>query len=323
MQCRRAAGVGEVDVAQLELAAQVVAGFQQAGALALVVGVEDGEEAFGVGEGLVHLVVDAVELPDGSRHVVEQQDVEHDGADRNLAVEYEVGREDDDDDHANLLDEGFEAVVAEVGFAGHQLGVHQLGLGVGLLFGLVGLAHEAFNNHNRVDEGDEAVVFAFAQLLQAAAHPLQAVGLPEAQPEIHRQNGQRHHPHPFVGHEHHHQRHQGVGKQRQDVDEEVLHQLHQALHAPVDAGLELAGLVALIGEKAQFVTQNLADGRLREHAGNVDTDFLAVVFLPEGDESVDDFLAQQNAAHPGQHGPAGAQAQVAVEQALHRVHGVT
>ena len=40
-----------------ELAAQVIAKLQRAGALALVVGIEDGEEAFGVGKGLVHLVV--------------------------------------------------------------------------------------------------------------------------------------------------------------------------------------------------------------------------------------------------------------------------
>ena len=93
---------------------------------------------------------------------------------------------------------------------------------------------------------------------------------------------QRHQPHVHVGHEHDHQGHNGVGKQRQDVDEEVLHQLHQALHAAVDAGLELAGLVAAVGVKAELVAQNLVHGRLVQGARDVDADFLAVELLPEG-----------------------------------------
>lgn len=57
-------------------------------------------------------------------------------------------------------------------------------------------------------------------------------------------------------------------------------------------------------------------------AAGVDANFLAVIILPEGDESADNSRAQQNIAHPDRHGPAGVQAAVAVEQALHRVHGV-
>ena len=153
-----------------------------------VVGVEDVEEAFGVGEGLVHLVVDAVELPDGRRHVVEQQNVEHDGPNGNLPIEHQVGRQDDDEHHANLLDEGFEAVVEEVGFAGFQLGGHEVVLHAGLLLALVVFAHEALDDHNGVDDVDEALALLLAQAAQAAAHAVELVGLPVADPEVDRQD---------------------------------------------------------------------------------------------------------------------------------------
>ncbi len=86
-----AAGVREVDAAQLERAAQVVGG-GRAGLLGGGGGVEDVEEAFRVRQRLVHLVVDAVELANRGRDVVEEQNVEHNRSDGDLPVEHEVRR---------------------------------------------------------------------------------------------------------------------------------------------------------------------------------------------------------------------------------------
>ena len=94
------------------------------------------------------------------------------------------------------------------------------------------------------------------------------------------------------------------------------------LHAPVDAGLELAGLVALVGAMAETAAQNLANGFLRERAGDVDADFLAVVLLAEGDEGAHDFLAWQNATDPAQPLQTSDQALAAVKHALHGVRSV-
>ena len=109
--------------------------------------------------------------------------------------------------------------------------------------------------------------------------------------------------------------------EQQDINEEVLHRLHEAFHAPVDAGLELAGLVALVGAMAETAAQNLANGLPRERAGDVDADFLAVL-LAEGDEGAHDFLSWQNAADPAQPLQTSDQALAAVKHALHGVRGV-
>ena len=88
------------------------------------------------------------------------------------------------------------------------------------------------------------------------------------------------------------------------------------------AGLELAGLVALVGAMAETAAQNLANGLLRERAGDVDADFLAVVLLAEGDEGAHDFLAWQNAADPAQPLQTSEQALAAVKHSLRGVRGV-
>lgn len=59
-------------------------------------------------------------MPDGRRNVVEQQHMKHNGADRHDAVQHKIGRKDDDDDHAILLDEPFNPIKNKAQFPGLQ-----------------------------------------------------------------------------------------------------------------------------------------------------------------------------------------------------------
>ena len=70
VQRLRTVGVGEIDPLQLEVAADAV-GAMAARRLHLMVGIEDGKEAFGIDQRVVHVVVDAVQLADGSADVGE------------------------------------------------------------------------------------------------------------------------------------------------------------------------------------------------------------------------------------------------------------
>ena len=75
-QCLRAVAIGEIHTAQLELALHRL-GMILTGILHLVMGVQDAEKALGINQGVVHVVVDAMQLADGSADITEQHDMIH------------------------------------------------------------------------------------------------------------------------------------------------------------------------------------------------------------------------------------------------------
>ena len=77
-----------------------------------VVGSKNAKEAFGVDECIVHVVINAMKLADGSTHIAEKHNVVHDLTNGHAWVvgEYEIGSEDYDEYGSYLFEEGFEAV---------------------------------------------------------------------------------------------------------------------------------------------------------------------------------------------------------------------
>ncbi len=314
-------GVGEVDSAQGEMSFDTL-GAVIARRFDLAVGVQGVEEGLGVDQCVVYLVVDTVELADGRRDIAEKHDVEHDRADGHAARKHEVGRQDDYDDDADLLDETFEAVESEVDVARLHLGLCQVVLKAQLLLRFEVFARERLYDRDRVENAQDALRFGLPQVADVAAAAFEFAGLGGTRPEVDRHYAKAHETHPDVGLEHHHQGHHRTCHQRQDVDEEVLHETRQALDAAVDARLELARAVAARGEERQAVGHNLLDDRLGKVARDENSQLLAVPLLAVLEDGVDEFLADEDRGDGHEHRQALLKPFVGVQKGGYLVDGV-
>src|SRR5690554_5243063 len=154
----------------------------------------------------------------------------HDGTDAHLSVQHQINGKDDDQHHAYLLDKRLQALVDVTGLTRLQLIVQHIHLYIVLLLPLQLLTHEALDHRDRVDDVDQPVILTLALAAQLHAPPLQPPGLSLAHVEVGRHNDCRQQPHIEIGMIHHHQGDDGSGEERQDIEEEVLHQPYQALH---------------------------------------------------------------------------------------------
>ena len=292
-----AVGVGEFDVGEMERAVNG-GGFVGAGAFDIVVVFEDAEEAFGVDECVVEVVVDAVELTDGCADVVEEQDVIHDFADGHARIvdEDEVGGEDDDEDGAYLLDESFEAFEEEGDAAGLHLLSGRVVLEASLSVGFKGFAVEGFDDGDALDDVHNAVVESLMCAEDATTPTFHAGTLTSGYEEIYRDDGECDEADVDVGYEHEDQSHDGAGEEREDVDEEVLDGVAKAHDAAVDTSLEFAWFVAFGGEESHAELEDAVDHAEREVATYVDADFFAKDALAEGEESGEEFFAEKDGA---------------------------
>ena len=153
-----------------------------------IVGIQDIEIAFGIDHGIVHIVINAVKLPDRCGNIIEQHNVQHNGTDGHLLVEHQIYRKKDDQYHPELFDESLQPVVNEVGFPGKQLAFHQLHLQVVLFFALEFLAHEAFDDHNGINQIQQSRSLLFALVPQRPSHTAQLFGLQGTDIKINRDN---------------------------------------------------------------------------------------------------------------------------------------
>jgi len=80
--------------------------------LHLVVSLQNAEESLGIDEGVVHVVVDAVQLPDRRADIGKEHHVVHDFSYRHAGIvdEHEVGREDDDEHRAYLFEKTLQTI---------------------------------------------------------------------------------------------------------------------------------------------------------------------------------------------------------------------
>lgn len=165
--------------------------------------------------------------------------MKHNGPDQHLLIQYQVGGQDDDEHDTNLLDETFDPIKKEVGATGFELGFHQIQLQLVLPLALKFFPDKGLDHQNRFDEVDEPATFVFPLGFQHSPYALQFFGLPEAYPKIHGQNAQGNAADVHVGRKHDSQGHDGIGREGENVDKEILNELGQTLDAPVDAGLQL------------------------------------------------------------------------------------
>src|SRR5690554_3245587 len=312
-------GVGEVHVAHLELPLHILRHHGAAYFHRPVV-IEHLEEPVGIDERVVDLVVYTVQLADGGRHVPEEHDMHHDGTDAHLPVQHEVDGQNDDQHHPDLLDERLQTLEHVARPSRLQLVLQHLHLHFKLLLALYLLAHEAFDDRDGIDDIDQAVVLPFAVPPQLSPPPFESVRLPLAHVEIDGNDHECHQPHVHVGVKHHHQRDDGGGEQRQDIEEKVLYQADQALHAPVDPRLQVTRLVARLGEERHLVGEDPVDRLLRQVAADLNTDFFAKIFLSELDTDIQQLVGNHNGRYNQQQPHPVLERVGLTEQLFHPVH---
>ena len=294
-----------------------------AAGLHLRVGVQHVEEAFGVDERVVHVVEDALQLGDGRDDVGEEHHVVHDLADAHSGIldENQIRREDDDQHRSYLPHEALEAVEVERHLACLHLVLGHLVLYVQLLLPLDLLAVERLDDRDGVDDVLDALALGLQVGAHFAAPALQALGLPDGDPEIHRNDAQGHKSYVHVGREHQDEGEGGAGEQRQQVYEEILHRARDAAHSLVDTRLDLAGGVRVGVEEGHAEGEHLFDDGLRQVARHEDAHPLTVVVLGEGDSCGEDLLSQQHRRDNDEDAGGAAPGEIRAYQRVDGVHG--
>ncbi len=273
----------------------------------LVIRFQDVEEAFGVDQCIVYLIVDPVKLPDRGRDVPEEHNMEHNCADGHSSVKHKPGRQDNDDHHTHLFDQAFDTVEDKSRFASLQLVIGHVMLNDPVLFRFRRLLYKRLDHRNRLDQADDAVVFGFPEISHLPPEAAQLAGLILADIEVNGYNAKADHTDPEISRKHGDQRHNGVGKQGKYINEKVLNQSGEAADAGIDTGLELTALVFNGTVKGQTIGEDLFHDRLGKVAGNEDPEPFTIIFLTELHHGVHHFLYQQDAADHRKQGKSFAQ----------------
>ena len=287
-----AVGVGEVDTRKFEVAADVV-WMVAAGGLDLFVGVEDAEEPLGIDEGIVHVVIDAVELADWRADVGEEHHVVHNLTDGHAGIvdEHEVGGQYNNKYGADLFEEALQTS-EEVGlFTRSQLQVGHGALDIRLAVGFNLLAVERLDDRYALDDVQDALRDGLMAAEDTAASTLHRRRLDICYPEIDGDDEQCYEADEDVGGKHQYQRQDCTREEWQDFDEEVVDGVRQAHNTPVDARLQLASLVTLGREEGHSEGQHSFDYPQRQVAAYQDAHAFAVVALEEGHHCADYLLA--------------------------------
>src|SRR5678815_1861150 len=98
-----------------------------------------------------------MELPDGCRDIIEEQNVKHDRTDRHLLIEDKVRGKNDDQRDANLLGECLYRIERVVRFPLFELCSNEGLLKLILLVALVLLTDERLDDDDRLDDVEEPV----------------------------------------------------------------------------------------------------------------------------------------------------------------------
>ena len=259
-----AVGIGEVNTTDFDVSPDAF-GTVGAGRFPFAVGIEYVEEAFGVDEGVVEGVEDALQLGDGSCDVGKEHDVVHDFTDGHARVldEHEIGGEDDDEHGAYLLHAALGSVEAEGGLAHEHLVVGELGLYVPLLAALDGLAVEGFDDVHALDDADDAAGFLFSEMAHVLSPAFEPTRLPDGDEDVDGYDEEGYESDVDVGGKHEDEGKEGTCEEGQEVDEDALHGGGEAAYALVDTGLEFAGLVAAPREEGHAPGHDLS-GRARD-----------------------------------------------------------
>ena len=250
-------------MAKLELAGNL-RGTVVTGGLDFLFGIEDAEEAFSVDQGVVDVIENALQLGDRCDDVAEEHHVVHDLTDRHAGVfdQDQVGRQDDDQDRADLLDETLDPIIIEGHLARLHLVLGHPVLDVQLLVRLDPLTVEALDDVDGINDILDALALGLDMRAHLAAPALETFCLPVGDPEIDRHDPKGHETHIDVGGEHQDQRKQGAGEERQQVDEEVLHRPAETADALVDTRLKLARRIVVGVEEGHPEGQHLLDDAL-------------------------------------------------------------
>lgn len=151
------------------------------------------------------------------------------------------------------------------------------------------------------------MVFGFTVISHFSPETAQFAGLVLTDIEVDGHYTKADEPDPEVGREHGDQRHDGIGKQREYINEKVLNQAGKAADTGIDTGLQFTAFIFGRGVKGQSVGEDLFYNGLGEISCDQDTKPFAVIFLTELHHGVDHFFPQQDTADHRQQGEAFAQ----------------
>ena len=203
VECLGAVAIREVHVLQLEVACHLLWLMLPSG-LHLLVGLKDAEEAFGVDQGVVHIVIDTVQLSDGGADIGEEHHVIHDLTNRHTWVIYQhqISRQDDDEHGAYLFQETFQAIEQVSLFAGVQLQVGHRTLDACLTVGLYLLTVERLDDSDALDDVQNTLTHSLMPAEDTSATAFHAGGLDIGHPEIERYDTKCYQTHIDIGSKH-------------------------------------------------------------------------------------------------------------------------
>ena len=272
------------------------------GGFHLVVGLQYAEESLGIDEGVVHVVVDAVQLADWSADVSEKHHVVHDFSDGHSRVvnQDEIGRQNDDEHRSNLLEETLQAVEKVGLLARVQLQIGHFLLQSCLLVGFGLLAIERFYDVHALDDAQNALADGLMTSENTSSSAFHSRGLNVGHPEVERHDAKSHETHINVGDKHEAEGENSAREEGQNLDEEVVYCVAHAHDASVDSRLQFARLVAFAIEERHSEREDAVHHLQRHVARDQNAHPLAIVSLAESNDGADDFLAQKDDGNDGQ-----------------------
>ena len=216
-----------------------------------IVGMKDAKEPFGVNQGIVHVVIDSVQLTYGGTHIGKQHDMVHDFTDSHARIldEHEICGEDNDEHSAYLFQKTLQTVEEIALLTRAQLQVSHSALNLGLAVSLDLLAIEGFDNSDALYDVQNTLADGLMPTKNTPSASFHSFGLYVSDIEVNRHDTYGYQPHIDIGHEHQHQRQDSTGEQRQNLYEEIVDCVAQAHDSPVYARLQFSGLISLCREK--------------------------------------------------------------------------
>src|SRR5690606_7993390 len=184
----------------------------------------DFKEGLGIDQGVVDLVIDPVQLPDGTGHIAEKHNVEHDGPNAHGPVQHEIGGEDDHHHHPDLFQHGFHAIEHKARMPGLHLVLGHVELDLSVLGGFHGFPGKGLYDRDGVDDAYDGIAFGLPLCPERSTKTAQFLGLKVADIKIDRDNAQADQADPYIGVEHGDQGQKGIGEQGKDIDKKVSYQ---------------------------------------------------------------------------------------------------
>ena len=289
--------VDEVDTIKREVTAQHIAR-HSASFWQVAVALDHLEEAFGVRQRFRVLVVNAVQMPHRRRDIAEERQMQQNRAVRHLVIEHEPDGQREDRDDPELLDGAFQSVEQIVGAVMCDLARDQTAIDRLLAARLVTLAHERLHHKDRLEQSEQRLRFLLAHTLNTPADAGLTLRLRATDEREHGKHDGCDGADPHIALVHQPQCECGVDQHRQNIDEDILDRLRDALDALVDALFELPRLVLRQRKERQMIRHDPMNRVVVQITGKPEPETIAQVLLPQLQQQRQQLAAEEQRRKP-------------------------